>query len=543
MKTGRICAVMMLLAILTAATLIHGQPSMISFQGKLTDLQYNPWQESVSIQFGIYSAAEGGEPLWSELQENVIAGDGIVDILLGSADPIPKTVFDGGDRWLGIKVGGDSEMTPRTRIASVGYSFRSAFAETALCAMTVPGIIPGPVIPKDYIAKFSNSGLDASIIYQHPTSGNIGIGTTTPTAKLDIEDADVATARIGGNMSQLEIVRSGLSTIASVRFSTGSFGGYIAGWDIGLISGLDDRFVINATTTGNGLSVLQNGSVGIGVIWPGAKFDVAGTAKMTGFQMPTGASNGFILTSDASGVGTWQPGGTGGISGSGTINYVPKFTGTTSIGNSVIYESGPDIGIGTTIPRKNLEVMGDGILLDSPTGNPEIQMYGSGGRSHFLRPADPPGTFEITNNALTNEVLSISKYDVGIGTTTPGYLLDVAGPAHASSFPTSSDARLKANIKQLTNVLEKLQSIRGVSFDWNDLYESFGRSTGHREIGVIAQEVEAVFPELVTTWGEEEYRAVDYGRLTAVLVEAVKEQQAQIEELKAEIADLKVRVR
>ena len=58
-----------------------------------------------------------------------------------------------------------------------------------------------------------------------------------------------------------------------------------------------------------------------------------------------------------------------------------------------------------------------------------------------------------------------------------------------------------------------------------------GRSTGHREIGVIAQEIETQFPELVTTWGEENYRAVDYGRLSGVLIEAVKELKAQNEQL------------
>ena len=117
--------------------------------------------------------------------------------------------------------------------------------------------------------------------------------------------------------------------------------------------------------------------------------------------------------------------------------------------------------------------------------------------------------------------------NVGIGTTTPAYKLDVAGAAHASSFPTSSDVRLKMNVAQLMNVLDKIEKIRGVAFDWNDLYKSLGRSTGHREIGVVAQEVEAVFPELVTHWGEEGYRAVDYGRLTGVLVEAVKELRAE----------------
>ncbi len=132
-----------------------------------------------------------------------------------------------------------------------------------------------------------------------------------------------------------------------------------------------------------------------------------------------------------------------------------------------------------------------------------------------------------------NQFLIRASGGVGIGTNSPAYKLDVAGPAHASSFPTSSDQRLKTNIVQLTDVLPKLEQVRGVSFDWNDTYAALGRSTGHREIGVIAQEVEAVFPELVTRWGEEEYRAVDYGRLTGVLIEAIKELRHENAALKA----------
>ena len=130
--------------------------------------------------------------------------------------------------------------------------------------------------------------------------------------------------------------------------------------------------------------------------------------------------------------------------------------------------------------------------------------------------------------------------NVGFGTPNPVFPVDVAGAAHASSFVTSSDARFKVNVTQLLHVLEKLQKVRGVSFDWNEAYQSLGRSTGRKEIGVIAQELEAVFPELVTRWGDKGYRAVDYGRLTGVLIEAIKElraeKEAEIKPLESQIA-------
>ena len=150
------------------------------------------------------------------------------------------------------------------------------------------------------------------------------------------------------------------------------------------------------------------------------------------------------------------------------------------------------------------------------------------------------GRFQTVLDTINNRDLTIrtGTGNVGIGTANPQYKLDVAGPVHASSFPTSSDIRFKTDITPLVNVLEKLENIRGVSFKWNEVYEALGRSTGHQEIGLVAQEVEKVFPELITTWGNEKYRAIDYGRLTAVLVEAVKELRAETQVLRARIGVL-----
>ena len=134
------------------------------------------------------------------------------------------------------------------------------------------------------------------------------------------------------------------------------------------------------------------------------------------------------------------------------------------------------------------------------------------------------------------DIALMPNLNVGVGTATPGYKLDVAGSCHATSFPTSSDDRLKENIEPIADALEKIEQINGVLFDWNERYDSLGRSSGHREIGVIAQDVERVLPELVTKWGNQNYRAVDYGRLTAVLVEATKQLAKENSTLKAENA-------
>jgi len=122
-------------------------------------------------------------------------------------------------------------------------------------------------------------------------------------------------------------------------------------------------------------------------------------------------------------------------------------------------------------------------------------------------------------------------------TTTPGasYRLDVSGSIGATADVVayiSSDKRLKDNIKNIANPLEKLNKLNGVEFDWNDKQDLY---KGH-DIGVIAQEVEEVLPEIVDT-REDGHKAVKYDRMVALLIEAVKEQQVQIDELKTKLGE------
>lgn len=85
----------------------------------------------------------------------------------------------------------------------------------------------------------------------------------------------------------------------------------------------------------------------------------------------------------------------------------------------------------------------------------------------------------------------LNEWAIASGTTSLGYKLDAAGDVHATSFPASSDLRLKTNIAPLTNVLQKLEK-----FDWNEEYKQLGKATTGRQIGVIAQELKRNFQSL-----------------------------------------------
>jgi len=98
----------------------------------------------------------------------------------------------------------------------------------------------------------------------------------------------------------------------------------------------------------------------------------------------------------------------------------------------------------------------------------------------------------------------------------------------ADTLP-GSDKRLKTNIIPIQNALDKVLSLEGVEFDFLD-EKNYGY-LGKHQLGVVAQQVETVVPELVTT-NPDGYKGVSYQHLTALLIEAIKEQQKEIEELK-----------
>ncbi|MGB3340276.1 MAG: hypothetical protein WBB37_02205 [bacterium] len=122
-------------------------------------------------------------------------------------------------------------------------------------------------------------------------SGNVGIGTTTPSAKLNVWNGNISVSN-GGVLS-----------------NTGYWGDALRtnwGNDLTLVSSYADKGILFRTQSGEKMRIDADGNVGIGTTGPAEKLDVAGTAQVTGFKMPTGATNGYVLTSDVSGIGTWQ---------------------------------------------------------------------------------------------------------------------------------------------------------------------------------------------------------------------------------------------
>ena len=133
---------------------------------------------------------------------------------------------------------------------------------------------------------------------------------------------------------------------------------------------------------------------------------------------------------------------------------------------------------------------------------------------------------------------------IGLGNTSPTVRLQVTGDIIANSIAGSSDARFKSNIAPITNPLQKVLALRGVHFNWNTAAFPQRMFSDKRTLGFIAQEVEKVLPEIVQTENTSEgYKSVQYDKVVALLVEAMKEQQKQINQLKREVKKLKRQAR
>lgn len=144
-----------------------------------------------------------------------------------------------------------------------------------------------------------------------------------------------------------------------------------------------------------------------------------------------------------------------------------------------------------------------------------------------------------------NVIRETREYDgtLCIGCTGSSYLFRVNGSAYSNGSWVTSDARLKKNVETLDSSLEKVAALRGVSFDWrHEEFPEYNFDHGH-QLGLIAQEVEKVVPEVIAVEEEDGFKAVEYGKLVPVLIEAIKElrieKDAEIEELRSVVCELK----
>ena len=269
----------------------------------------------------------------------------------------------------------------------------------------------------------------------------------------------------------------------------------------------------------------QNGAISCGDI------NTSGIYTQTGKIKPA-TFNGGITTFDI-----YSDGGIIGIGEGGTITAsIDKIGAITSTsitssgqisGNTFRTSSKIKFGWGDLgVPRQNtdiIEIERVDVDVDVTELRVAIGDNPSTARDAFVVGVYPTPTVDWVEKFRVDSGGNVES----AGSITAGTTLKAKGDVIAYS---TSDRKYKNNIKNITDPLGKVSQINGVSFDWNDKQTVF---SGH-DIGVIAQDVEAVLPEIVTT-RDDGSKAVKYDKLVALLIECVKELKSEIEELKLSI--------
>jgi hypothetical protein len=224
-------------------------------------------------------------------------------------------------------------------------------------------------------------------------------------------------------------------------------------------------------------------------------------------------------------------------------NFAATITNSLSTKISGVGIQSTGVSVGTGITTLNFIGAGNTFTVNGSVADISIS-GGGGGASVSIgteAPTDPSSgdlwynsnlgrTFIYYTDEDSSQWVDSAPFNIGNISSIDGPLiisgdLQVTGVVTATDFDAASDFNLKTNIKSIDNPIEKVMQLNGVTFTWKE--------SNQDSIGVIAQEVENVFPELVRQ--SETHKSVNYNGLIGVLIEVVKDQQKQIDELKSKI--------
>ena len=384
------------------------------------------------------------------------------------------------------------------------------------------------------------------------SSGNVGINTSAQTEKFVVEGAIASTYQatnfgLGDYRVQMDIVSSSkiarIGTISGTSTPSGSQGTL--------------TFLVNDSEK---MRIDSSGNVGIGTTSPSTLMHITGNSGSSdGIHFiaentrAAGGPAGIVMKSNH---GDWK------IINSQTVADAIEFIDGSAGATRMLIDSSGNLLVGTTSSSTTTQgarlkpsgrgdftanggtcsimnrLTSDGNILTfqkDGNGRGAIGTSGNNLAIHGAGSGDDATGLMFVNSGSTQRIVPCQEgFTLNDGIINLGHSSNrfkdgyFSGTVNAANFNTTSDATLKTNVETLTGSLDAVKALRGVSFDWID--------NGNSEVGVIAQEVEAVVPDVVST-DDQGIKSVKYGNLVGVLIEAIKEQQAQIDELKAKLGD------
>ena len=434
------------------------------------------------LEFRLFDVPVAGTSLGTVTLQNQTIEEGqfTVSLDFGGA----ASIFDGNERWMEIAVEGTT-LSPRQRITPAPY---------ALFALSGNQGPPGD-------SHWQLNGSHTSYM-----AGNVGIGTATPSSRLDIQ---------GSNNSNILFGRSTGGGLAHNLFIDGNGNGSMQLLDSSSVP----RINLGAANS----TYFNYGNVGIGTTSPATPLHIARDLDPVLILQDTGTASqqvGYIgFWSNTGAENAWLGYGTPGNSSfsivnkrsNGPIRFLTNNTDRMSIGFD------GRIAIGTTTPAALLHVVTSTEAWAGRFSNTK-----SGG---------------IAVDGRTTNQFGVGVYGQSVGADSYDFFASGTGVHYGQS----SSIRWKHNIEPIADPLTRLDQIRGVYFDWD------AEHGGRHDVGMIAEEVGKVLPEIVAYEANGvDASGMDYSTLTPLLVEAVKalraEKDAEIASLRAELADLKALV-
>ena len=363
---------------------------------------------------------------------------------------------------------------------------------------------------------------NATSVFLSNANKNVGIGTSTPHAPLQLANLPLQNRKIvlfEDANNEHSFFGFGINP-AAMRYQVGNNSSHVF-------------YASNSAGTASAelLRIKSSGEVGIGTASPNSRLHINGTESdgTTGTLKITSGTQNMVLDGNEIDV----------------ADNKGLHLQNNSTGNLALVTGGGSVGVGTETPTAKLHIIGTGIDNDGITAVVRI-VSGNGAQNLLLDGNEIDALADglyLNNNTNQNIVLVNGGGKVGIGTTdlSSSYKLRVNGSAFATGIWIGSDQRYKDNIQTLGNALQKVLALRGTEYTFRTQEFKDMNFDAGKQIGFIAQEMKQVLPELVME-DATGYHAVNYQGLVPVLVEAIKEQHAVIAEKETRIAALEDRL-